>query len=57
MSSGRGASNFIRSFVAGWLISNISCVLSLAYLYRLGAAPFDEEVAQRACIFLLLFQT
>ena len=43
--------------LAGWLISNISCMLGLAYVYRIGAKILDTHSAERACILLLLFPT
>ncbi|HEX3596056.1 MAG TPA: mannosyltransferase family protein, partial [Polyangiaceae bacterium] len=44
-------------FVAGLVISNLSTLAGLYYLLRLGQHSFDEAVAERAAVQLLVFPT
>lgn len=44
-------------FVAGLVISNVATIGGLYYLLRLGAEKFDEAIAERAAVLLLVFPT
>ena len=44
-------------FVAGLVISNLGALLGVYYLLRLGTDRFDEAVAERAAVLLLVFPT
>ena len=43
--------------VAGMLVSTVSSVIALAYLYRLAEEDLGEGCGRRACLYLALFPT
>lgn len=44
-------------FIAGWLISNLSLIGSLFYIYRIGLLYFNPKIVERALVLLLVFPT
>jgi hypothetical protein len=46
-----------RFFLAGWLISQVALVASLALLYRITVRWCDTQTARRAVVLLVLFPT
>lgn len=46
-----------RFFFAGWLISQLALVWSMAILYRIAERWQDPQTARRAVVFLILFPT
>lgn len=42
-------------FVAGWLISNLSLIGSIFFIYRIGLLNFRPKITERALVLLLLF--
>ncbi|MEO0534270.1 MAG: hypothetical protein AAF215_10440 [Cyanobacteria bacterium P01_A01_bin.123] len=44
-------------FLAGWLISNLSLIGSIFYIYRIGLLYFKAKTVKRALVLLLIFPT
>jgi hypothetical protein len=44
-------------YLGGFVISNLACALALGLFYRQCAAAFDDQVARRATIYLIIFPT
>lgn len=47
----------LTSFLAGFLISQVSTIIALFFLYKLARLDFTDKVAQRAIFALLIFPT
>lgn len=43
--------------LAGLLISNLSLIIALYYIYKIAEAEFDTETAKRTVLYLLIFPT
>lgn len=54
---GLGQLSYEGTYIAGFLISNLSLLLSLNLLYKIIKSEYSEEVARRALLFLLTFPT